>query len=132
MFAGYLGEPRRTQEQHRRLVGHRRHRPRRADHLAVEDLLLDRLPELAELVLTTTGDDIPVPIGCTYQDTALDPARWQAATADLPPLAAFRQVRWVDLPTTATWKVRRSVLSALLTAQPPPPGAPATGTAAHH
>lgn len=80
----------------------------------MEDLLLDRLPELTELVLTTLPDQTTVPVVCTRDDIPLDPARWLAASSDLPPLAAPRQFRWTELPITATWKVRRPALRELL------------------
>jgi acyl-coenzyme A synthetase/AMP-(fatty) acid ligase len=88
------------------------------NHLAVEDLVLDRLPELTELVLTELPDQTTVPVVCTRGDAPLDHARWQAAVADLPLMAAPRQFRWSELPTTATWKVRRPALRKLLAAAP--------------
>ncbi|OZM76362.1 class I adenylate-forming enzyme family protein [Pseudonocardia sp. MH-G8] len=136
LFAGYLGEPQRTRNHQLHSwwdtgdIGTRTRQLRLAgravdaipalpNYLAVEDLLLDRLPELTELVLTTQPDQNPVPVVCTRDDTALDPARWQAAAADLPPMAAPRQFPWPELPTTATWKVRRSALQELLQHTPP-------------
>ncbi len=92
------------------------------DPLAVEDLLLDRLPELTEVILTTLpGQNTPVTVVCTRADIPLDRGRWRAATADLPLLAFPRQWRWDQLPTTATWKVRRAALQLLLIADPATP-----------
>lgn len=138
LFAGYLGEPQRTSDQQHdgwwdtgdigsrtptgqlRLAGRAVDDvPGLPDYLAVEDRLLDRLPELTEVVLTALPDRTIVPVVCTRGDAALDPARWAAATADLPALAAPRHVRWDELPTTATWKVRRPALRHLLTAAGP-------------
>lgn len=88
------------------------------DYLALEDRLLDRLDELTELVLTADRHGRVVPVLCTQDDRPLDLARWRAATAGLPPLASPRQLRWAELPTTATWKVRRPALRALLDPHP--------------
>lgn len=133
LFAGYLGEPERTTAQRHgrwwdtgdvgvltrarqiRLLGRRVDQvPGVDDHLALEDLLLDRLPELTELVIAPAADGSPVPVLCTRDDMPLDIARWGQATTDLPPLAAPQRWAWHDLPTTATWKVRRPALRALL------------------
>ena len=138
LFAGYIGEPRRTRDQQhdgwwdtgdigtRTRTGQLRLAGRAVDdvpglpnYLALEDLVLDRLPELTELVITVLPDQTTVPVVCTRGDLPLDPARWQAATADLPPLAAPRQFRWTELPTTATWKVRRPALRTLLATTAP-------------
>lgn len=85
-----------------------------ANPLAVEDVLLDRLAELREVVLVADADGRPTPVVCTRGDVPLDPGRWEAACADLPPLAPPRQWRWEDLPKTATWKVRRLALHDLV------------------
>jgi acyl-coenzyme A synthetase/AMP-(fatty) acid ligase len=133
VFAGYVGEPDRTAA-HRhggwwdtgdvgvvtrtrqvRLLGRRVDQvPGIDDHLALEDLLLDRLPELVEIIIVPADHAAPVPVVCTRDETPLDVSRWERATADLPPLAPPRQWAWRDLPTTATWKVRRPALRALL------------------
>ncbi len=133
LFAGYVGEPQRTLDQQhegwwdtgdigvRTPTGQLRLSGRAVDdvpglpnYLAMEDRILDRLPELTELVLTTLPDQTIVPVVCTRDDAPLDPARWQTAVADLPPLTTPRHFRWVELPTTATWKVRRPALRHLL------------------
>ena len=133
LFAGYVGEPRRTRDQQhdgwwdtgdigtRTRTGQLRLAGRAVDevpgltnYLAVEDLLLDRLPELTELVLTVLPDHTTVPVVCTRGDVPLDQDRWQGAIADLSPMATLRQFRWSELPTTATWKVRRPALRELL------------------
>lgn len=85
------------------------------DALAMEDKLLARLPELNELVILPPLDGrLPTPIVCTIGDQPLDRARWETAMRGLPTLAEPIQRRWADLPTTATWKVRRSELLAQL------------------
>jgi len=89
-------------------------------YLTWEDLLLDRLPELSEAIITTGLVGQPLAVVCTHHDTALDPTRWQTATEDLPALTTPVLMRWQDLPTTATWKVRRPELRALLANRTPP------------
>lgn len=137
LFAGYLGEPQRTSDKRydgwwdtgdigsRTPTGQLRLAGRAVDdvpglpdYLAMEDRLLDRLAELTELVLTALPDLTIVPVVCTRRDAPLDPARWAAATADLPTLAWPRHFRWDELPTTATWKVRRPALRQLLDCSP--------------
>lgn len=145
-FAGYLGEPERTEAQRHagwwdtgdigsRTRGRRLRLAGRAvdavpgvdNPLAVEDLLLNRLPELTELVLIRLpGEQHAVPVVCTHGDVPLDLGRWQAATAGLPVLAQPRQLSWERLPTTATWKVRRPALVQLLASSQEGTGDPPT------
>ena len=81
------------------------------DALAIEDQLLVRLPELTELVILPGMDGgLPIPVVCTAGDQPLDPVRWDKAMLDLPMLAQPIHRSWADLPTTATWKVKRSEL----------------------
>jgi fatty acid CoA ligase FadD22 len=83
--------------------------------IAVEDILLDRLPELTEVVLISLQDGTPaVPVLCTAGDHDLSADRWSEATADLPPLADPVRRPWRDLPHTATFKVRRGALREAL------------------
>lgn len=90
------------------------------DALALEDMLLARLPELTELVILAGLDgQLPVPVVCTIDDEPLHGARWSSAMLGLPPLAAPVQCRWAELPTTATWKVKRSELREQLMGSPP-------------
>ena len=133
LFAGYVGEPDRTAAQRHggwwdtgdfgvltrlrqvRLLGrHVDQVPGLDDHLAVEDLLLDRLPELVEVVIVPAHEGPPTPVICTRDDVPLNQRRWEQVTADMPPLAAPQRWAWRDLPTTATWKVRRPALRARL------------------
>ena len=77
--------------------------------IALEDVLLSRLPEAAEVVVVETDDALRPVVAC--RDGGTVPAeRWEAATAGLPALAAPRFVAWKDIPRTATGKVRRTVL----------------------
>lgn len=138
LFAGYVDEPELTRTQCKngwwntgdvgsmsragllRLAGRAVDDiPGRPDYLAWEDVLLDRLPELTELVFVSGPTGTPQAAVCTRDDRPLLPSRWQAATADLAELAPPVHMRWEDLPTTATWKVRRSELRELLAARQP-------------
>jgi acyl-coenzyme A synthetase/AMP-(fatty) acid ligase len=85
-----------------------------ASLLALEDVLLRRMPDLLEGVLVPTAGGELAPILCTREDAPLDLARWSAAIADLPTMAAPRHCRWEDVPQTATWKVRRVEARRLL------------------
>lgn len=76
--------------------------------LAVEDTLLDRLPQLTEAVLIPMEGAPPVPVVCTRSDQPLDETAWASANAGLPELARPVRCRWEDIPHTATWKVKRA------------------------
>ena len=89
------------------------------DALAMEDQLLVRLPELTELVILPGLDGgLPTPVVCTVGDQSLDRARWDKAMLGLPTLAEPIHRCWADLPTTATWKVKRSELLLQLQDEP--------------
>jgi long-chain acyl-CoA synthetase len=83
-------------------------------NLELEDELLSALPELREVVFVPGQDGRPLPVVCTREDAPLDLERWRAATATMPQLAPPRQVRFDQLPLTATWKIRRAELVRLL------------------
>ncbi|MFJ6937527.1 class I adenylate-forming enzyme family protein [Streptomyces sp. NPDC101132] len=85
--------------------------------LEVEDAVLQRLEELAELVLVPGPNQEPLPVVCTRHGEPLDEARWAQAVADLPRMAAPIQIPLADLPRTATMKVQRIKLAADLRAQ---------------
>ncbi|MET9833551.1 AMP-binding protein [Streptomyces sp. NPDC006385] len=129
LFAGYLGEPERTaQGWHdgwwrtgdlgsRRIDGAVRLQGRAVDavdaipdYLAWEDIVLARLEELEELVILADPAGRPAVVVTTRGDQPLDPARWAAATSDIPGLGTPLVLSWNQLPTTATWKVRRPAL----------------------
>ncbi|WP_331753170.1 AMP-binding protein (plasmid) [Streptomyces sp. NBC_00637] len=129
LFAGYLAESERTaQGWHdgwwrtgdlgsRRIDGAVRLQGRAVDavaavpdYLAWEDIVLARLEELDELVILADPDDRPVAVVTTRDNRPLNPDRWAAATADTPGLGLPLVMRWEQLPTTATWKVRRPAL----------------------
>jgi acyl-coenzyme A synthetase/AMP-(fatty) acid ligase len=75
--------------------------------IALEDVLLDRLPETTEVIVLPNSDGLPVPVLSTEDDVPLDRAAWAKATRDLPELAAPIQIRWEEFPRTGTWKIRR-------------------------
>ncbi|GAB3519822.1 AMP-binding protein [Phytohabitans suffuscus] len=77
--------------------------------IELESILLDRLPNAADVTLLARPDQPPVPVLC-LRDGELDPGEWARATAGLPELAPPRLVPWEDVPRTATWKVRRLAL----------------------
>jgi acyl-coenzyme A synthetase/AMP-(fatty) acid ligase len=83
-------------------------------NLEIEDLVTSRLGELSELVVVPGPKSEPVPVICTNGDLPLDRDRWRAAVADFPQLADPIQIPLVELPRTATLKVRRAELSRLL------------------
>ncbi|GAA1532424.1 class I adenylate-forming enzyme family protein [Brevibacterium picturae] len=82
--------------------------------LEVEDHLLQRLPELSEVVIIEGAGGVPQPIVCTHGDVPLDPERWANSTLDLPTLAAPVQRSLDELPHTATEKIRRTALKSQL------------------
>ncbi|WP_069812642.1 AMP-binding protein [Streptomyces sp. TP-A0874] len=83
--------------------------------IALEDVLLSRVPELVEaVILEQEGALLPVVV--TGDARPLPQDRWASAVHDLPPLAPPRFMGWDDIPRTATGKVRREVLLSRLTA----------------
>ncbi|MBS2962371.1 acyl-CoA synthetase [Actinocrinis puniceicyclus] len=83
-------------------------------NLGIEDMLLERLPDVSEVVIVPDGAGSPTPIVATRGDHPLDRARWAAATAGLPPLNQPIQWRFADFPRTSTWKIRRLEIRDLL------------------
>mgnify|MGYP002623484242 CR=1 FL=1 len=86
-------------------------------NLEVEDALLSRLPELREVVVVAGPDGKAVPVVATRGEVPLDLDRWRQATSDLPALEPPVQIRFDELPRTATWKIRRPELGRLLQEQ---------------
>lgn len=82
--------------------------------LAVEDHLLSRLDDLAEVVILHGEDGKPVPVVSTKGDRPLDPAAWAAAVAGLPAMSPPVHMRLSELPHTATTKVKRLELASRL------------------
>jgi acyl-coenzyme A synthetase/AMP-(fatty) acid ligase len=84
-------------------------------NLRVEDTLLERLPELREVVIIGSPDgNHPIPVVCTRKDEPLNPRRWQTALSGLPPMSAVVQLPFDRVPRTSTWKVQRRELVKLL------------------
>ncbi|GHE12651.1 putative fatty-acid-CoA ligase FadD [Streptomyces alanosinicus] len=129
----YLGEDERFRGQlnhgwwrmgdlgHRDALGRLHLLDREIDHIAsvgssleLEDRLMERLPELREVVIIAGDDGVAVPVVCTRDDEPLPRERWERATADLPALAPMRHLPYAALPHTATAKVRRPELIRLL------------------
>lgn len=88
--------------------------PDTSSTLEIEDRMLSRLDELAELVVVIGPNSEPVPVVCTEGDLPLDRERWRSAAADFPQLGDPVQIPQAELPRTATMKVRRVELSQLL------------------
>ncbi|MFB7501980.1 AMP-binding protein [Streptomyces broussonetiae] len=82
---------------------------RAASGIALEDVLLSRLPEAAEVVIIET-DGTLLPVVASRAGTAVVDERWAAAVDGLPPLAPPRHTAWSEIPRTATGKVRREAL----------------------
>ncbi|MFF5585424.1 class I adenylate-forming enzyme family protein [Streptomyces hygroscopicus] len=128
-FAGYLNFPERATENlfeggwwdsgdwgARTATGALRLHDRQTERLAgatsgiaLEDVLLDRMPELAEAVVLEEGG-LLLPVLASRSAEPVTDERWRTATGDLPPLAPPRFVARADIPRTATGKVRREVL----------------------
>lgn len=81
-----------------------------ASGIELEDVLLDRLPQLTEAIVLPVDGGLPVPVVSTSRGEPLDEAAWEDATADLPPLAEPVTIPWDEFPRTATWKVQRPKL----------------------
>lgn len=82
--------------------------------LEVEDVVLGRLEDIAELVLIRDVGSVPVPVVCTRGDAPLDPDRWSNAVAGLPLMADPVHLPNDVMPRTGTLKVRRTELAARL------------------
>jgi acyl-coenzyme A synthetase/AMP-(fatty) acid ligase len=90
--------------------------------IALEDVLLDRLPELLEVVVLERAGAL-VPVLATRGGAPLDVRRWAAATSDLGcPLAPPVVLGEAGIPRTATGKVQRGVLAERVRAGAEPAG----------
>lgn len=84
--------------------------------LEVEDVLLERLPELIELVLLkSVGEHDVVAVACTREGEAFDPERFRAAVrgTSLGSVPVYL-LDWEQMPLTGSYKVRRTVLRTRL------------------
>ncbi|MEP7104476.1 MAG: AMP-binding protein [Chloroflexota bacterium] len=84
--------------------------------LQVEDALLERLPELNEVVVIHRPGALATPVYSTYTDQPIPARAWEAATLDLPAMAEPIRRTWATFPRTATSKVRRPLLRQQLEA----------------
>jgi acyl-coenzyme A synthetase/AMP-(fatty) acid ligase len=85
-----------------------------ASNLELEDALMQRLPELREIVVVAGPDGRAVPVVCSRDDSPLDARRWAEAVEDLGPLGEAIQLPYDLLPRTATRKIQRPELTRLL------------------
>lgn len=97
--------------------------------LEKEDQLLDRLPELVELVLVKTEDGAEVfAVACPRAGAVPSVERFQDAAAEVGlGRIPVRFWEWEALPITGSYKVRRGVLRQRLAARIARAGAPAAG-----
>jgi len=85
--------------------------------LWIEDVLMSRIPQAAEVVVVPDAAGLPVPVVCMRDGARLDPGDWRAATEGLAPLGEPVEVAESDLKRTATEKPRRYLLSELVSAR---------------
>ncbi len=80
--------------------------------LRAEDILLDELPELAEVVIISAGG-APLAVAATVDGEPVAAGRWQRASreAGLPENTAVEFRPWEEFPVTGTIKVRRHLLA---------------------
>lgn len=82
--------------------------------LEIEDTLMSRLDSLREIVIIPGTNGAPTPVVVTKDGASLSSAEWDSATADLPRMGEPVRMSLVDLPITATTKVRRLELARML------------------
>ncbi|MEM7674738.1 MAG: long-chain fatty acid--CoA ligase, partial [Myxococcota bacterium] len=82
-----------------------------------EDLLLDRLPQLSEVVILPRAGHLPMPVYSTADGKPLAAGQWEAAVKDLPEFEAPRHIQYSEFPRTGTWKIRRVQLREQLDAR---------------
>ncbi|MFC8717263.1 class I adenylate-forming enzyme family protein [Kitasatospora sp. NPDC057198] len=78
--------------------------------IAIEDVLLDRLPEASEVVVLARRGGRPGVAYATYSGREIAPERWRSALAGLPALEDPIHLDWDAIPRTASWKVKRVAL----------------------
>lgn len=80
--------------------------------IALEDELLDALPELAEVVLVKPSHGRLAAVVCLRPGESLDRNRWSAVADGLGIQdVAVHEWIWDELPFTGSWKVRRHQLA---------------------
>lgn len=80
--------------------------------IAIEDVLLDRMPWLQEAVVLERDHEL-IPVVAT-RDGAFDGAQWRASVRDLAHLGQPIVMDESAIPRTATGKVQRASLAALV------------------
>lgn len=93
--------------------------------LWIEDVLMSRIPQAAEVVVVPDAAGLPVPVICMRDGAQLDRETWRAAAAGLGPLGEPVEVAESDLKRTATEKARRYLLTELVTTRDRADEAPA-------
>lgn len=83
-------------------------------NLALEDHLLDGLPFLSEVVIVKDDKHYPQPIIALAPEEEMNWELWWQTLADLPHLNPPILLDFEDIPRTATMKVQRRQLEALL------------------
>jgi acyl-coenzyme A synthetase/AMP-(fatty) acid ligase len=86
--------------------------------LAVEDALLERLPELTEVIVIKVEDGPAIPVYATADGKPLGAGELARVAAGLPILGEPVHLAWDQFPRTGTWKVRRKELRRRLQAVP--------------
>jgi len=89
-----------------------------ASSLAVEDVLLERLPQLTEVIVIKLGEGPPATVYATADGKPLGAEDLARAAAGLPVLGESVHLAWNEFPRTGTWKVRRKDLRQKLVAVP--------------
>jgi acyl-coenzyme A synthetase/AMP-(fatty) acid ligase len=74
--------------------------------IALESVLLERLPETSEVIVLGVPGRKPAPV-LSLAGGELKPERWRTAAAGLPEMEEPVVIPWEDFPRTGTWKVRR-------------------------
>jgi len=82
--------------------------------LWIEDVLMSRIPQAAEVVVVPDAGGLPVPVLCMRDGARLEREQWLAAAAGLGRLRDPVEVAESDLKRTATEKARRYLLSELV------------------
>jgi acyl-coenzyme A synthetase/AMP-(fatty) acid ligase len=85
--------------------------------LWIEDVLMSRIPQAAEVVVVSNAAGRPVPVLCMRDGARLSPEEWSAAAAGLGSLCDPVEVAESDLKRTATEKARRYLLTELVSAR---------------
>jgi acyl-coenzyme A synthetase/AMP-(fatty) acid ligase len=78
--------------------------------IAIEDVLLDRLPEANEVIVLARQNDKPAVVYSTYTGEPIDERRLRTALSGLPAVEEPIHLAFDEIPRTATWKVKRVAL----------------------